>query len=88
MNQPAPPAPSAPGKASLGRCDNFAELMRECEAHLSKEHIVPVTMLGTDNLRDLVTAVREQQAAIDGIMDGNTDALKQARAVLAKWRIE
>ena len=74
---------------------SFAELVRECEAHLALDRMVPVTILGTDDLRDIVTCICEQQEALAEIC-GPTPLGAQpartrwerARSVLAKYSLE
>lgn len=51
----------------------------------------PIDPYSRYSFNDLLTCIREQQAALAGVIcvaDRATDEFDAARAVLAKWRIE
>jgi len=73
---PRSPAPSQPSFSErVQRLANFAD------AHCGEDELLML----------LVRAIREQQAALAGVIrvaDRATDEFDAARAVLEKWRIE
>ena len=78
-------------------CSSFAQRIAALEAEMSNPGYVEHA---TEDIRDLIRAVREQQAALQGMMDINNSVTQGqerelrernipiARATLARWRIE
>lgn len=85
------PSDDAP-KATVQSSPTFAGLIRHIDAHFKRSRS-PVAMIGNENLRDLVTCIREQYAALQQMAyvfdsdDSPSPAIKKARATLAKWKL-
>ena len=76
-------------------CSSFAQRVAALEAEISNPGYVEHA---TEDIRELLFALREQQAALSRLLNdvephstcawAEGDSVTEARAVLARWRIE